>query len=120
MTDDRIVICETPGLDCRVLVGESVFEDAELTVRDGHLYVEFTAEDLDDISVDLRALAPPTEAQHRPRRDDDVETWLKRMRDRNSSHPEYPHAIDGLLDRYRECADYGLTLRPEDDSLGDP
>lgn len=29
-------------------------------------------------------------------------------------------AINDLLARYRECADYGLTLRPEDDGKGDP
>lgn len=60
--------------------------------------------------------------EHRPRRGDDVEEWLKRRRDawnRTGERPEF-HALDSLLDRYRECADYGLTLRPEDDEQGDP
>jgi prophage regulatory protein len=42
----------------RVLVGDSVFEDADLTVRDGRLYIEFEADDLDSITVDLRPLNP--------------------------------------------------------------
>lgn len=54
---------------------------------------------------------------HKPRRDDDVEVWIKRWRD---TQPTSWAAIDDLLDRYRECADYGLTLRPEDDERGDP
>jgi hypothetical protein len=58
---------------------------------------------------------------HRPRRDDDVAAWLKRMRD---AYPEGDatarFAVDRLLDRYRECADHGLTLRLEDDERGDP
>jgi hypothetical protein len=29
-------------------------------------------------------------------------------------------AVDALLDRYRECADYGLSLRAEDEGAGDP
>jgi len=50
----------------RFLVGESVYEGGTLTVRDGWLHVEFDAEDLDSISLDLfvlrRAglLTPPT------------------------------------------------------------
>ena len=57
-----------------------------------------------------------------PHRGDDVENWLKRMRDKvqgdYSEHTAY-QVIEKLLTRYRECSDYGLTLRPEDDSLGD-
>jgi hypothetical protein len=56
---------------------------------------------------------------HRPQRDDDVAAWLKRERDRARGTKDYD-PIDGLLDRYRECADYGLTLRPEDEGKGDP
>lgn len=66
-----------------------------------------------------------------PRRDDAIARWLKRMRDKTESLPEttelYEHtkrvnrgAINGLLDRYRECAAYGLSLEPEDDEKGDP
>lgn len=57
-----------------------------------------------------------------PTRGDDVEAWIKRCRDawnRTGERPEF-RAIDWMLDRYRECADYGLSLRPEDDERGDP
>jgi hypothetical protein len=73
------------------------------------------------------------ESPHRPRRGDDVETWLKRKRDELSAAAQMdfpPNVIErydwmarganDLLDRYRECADYGLTLRVEDDGRGDP
>jgi hypothetical protein len=40
----------------RVLIADSVFESADLTVRDGVLYIEFEAEDLESVSVDLRPL----------------------------------------------------------------
>lgn len=40
----------------RVLIGDSVFEDATLTLRDGTLYIEFDNDDLDSVSVDLRPL----------------------------------------------------------------
>lgn len=61
---------------------------------------------------------------HRPHRDDDVATWLERRRDaldpRNATDNIAWMTIDRLLERYCECADYGLTLRPEDDTEGDP
>jgi hypothetical protein len=69
----------------------------------------------------------------KPRREDAVARWLKRMRDHfgaqdrlNEVTPEARElkwrwgAIDGLLDRYRECADLGLSLEPEDDEMGMP
>lgn len=40
----------------RVLVGDSVYEDAQVSVLDGILTVEFDAEDLDNIAVDLNKL----------------------------------------------------------------
>lgn len=40
----------------RVLVGDSVFEDAQVTIRDGVLYIEFEADDLGSISLDLKTL----------------------------------------------------------------
>lgn len=40
----------------RVLVADSIFEDADITLRDGTLYIEFEADDLDSVSVDLRPL----------------------------------------------------------------
>ena len=66
---------------------------------------------------------------YKPHRDDDVAAWLKRMRDQYQGG--WPsgvtleqracyEAINEMLNRYRECADYGLTLRPEDDKHGDP
>ncbi len=51
------ILQDQPLRAARVLVGDSVYEDATLTVREGHLYVEFDADDLDSITVDLRALA---------------------------------------------------------------
>jgi hypothetical protein len=76
---------------------------------------------------------------HRPHRGDDVEAWLKRKRDelnaeierlnaaRNSEAARMAvmrfsgrDALDDLLDRYRECSDYGLSLRAEDEGAGDP
>lgn len=57
------------------------------------------------------------EEQHEPCRGDDVEAWLKRERDGGEARC---NVIDQLLDRYRECSDYGLSLRPEHDELGDP
>lgn len=62
-----------------------------------------------------------------PRRDDAVARWLKRARDKqtNSERPDFPkhgmarvmayEVIDSLLDRYRECSDFNLSLEPEDD-----
>lgn len=37
----------------KVTVGNSVREDADVTIRDGVIYIEFEADDLDDIAVDL-------------------------------------------------------------------
>lgn len=72
---------------------------------------------------------PAQSKRHTPRRDDDVAEWLKRKRDDLSpvqmmtgggeiTSPVW-RAVDDLLNRYRECADYGLSLRPEDDEHGD-
>lgn len=63
---------------------------------------------------------PDREAHHQPRRDDEVAAWFKRMRDFLPPDSEQYQAVDRLLDRYRECSDYGLTLLPEDDERGDP
>jgi hypothetical protein len=53
--DDR-----KPGSDTsrqqRVLVGDSVYEQATITIHDGRLFIEFDSADLDSITVDLRAL----------------------------------------------------------------
>lgn len=64
---------------------------------------------------------------HQPQRGDDVERWLRRMRsayDPRCSASRRDRLgweiIDDLLNRYRECSDYGLTLRPDDDEAGDP
>lgn len=54
----------------------------------------------------------------KPHRDDAVAAWLKRERDRYGLRDTYSWgAIDRLLDRYREKADYGLAL---DEDGGDP
>jgi hypothetical protein len=41
----------------RVLVGDSVYEDATLTLSDGRIYVEFDADDLDNVEIDAAVLA---------------------------------------------------------------
>jgi hypothetical protein len=41
------------------------------------------------------------------------------MRDAGDPDKAAYCAVDRLLDRYIECADYGLTLLPEDDEWGD-
>lgn len=60
------------------------------------------------------------EAAHRPQRGDDVEAWLKRMRDRYPRVSTEWSTANRILDRYRECSDYGLTLQSSDDGAGDP
>jgi hypothetical protein len=37
----------------KVLVGGSVLQDAQVTIREGVIYIEFDADDLDDIALDL-------------------------------------------------------------------
>lgn len=44
-------------MKARVLVGESVFEDATLTIFDEMLHVEFDAEDLDAVAIPVAALS---------------------------------------------------------------
>lgn len=39
-----------------MLVGQSVWEDADLTIHDGVLFIEFAADDLNEIAVVLRDL----------------------------------------------------------------
>jgi hypothetical protein len=57
---------------------------------------------------------------HKPMRGDDVELWLKRQREQFGRMSHQWRVVNELLDRYRWCSDYGLTLRPEDDHRGDP
>lgn len=40
----------------RVMVGDSVYEPATLSITDGRLYVEFDAEDLDNLTFTLADL----------------------------------------------------------------
>ncbi len=40
----------------RVLVGESVYEDATVTINNGVLWVEFDADDLASVAIDLGKL----------------------------------------------------------------
>lgn len=68
-----------------------------------------------------------TSSIHRPQRGDDVDAWLERQRDHYAGRRAVSPLAGSrcvvcqeLLNRYRECADYGLTLRPEDDERGDP
>jgi hypothetical protein len=52
-----------------------------------------------------------------PRRGDAVEAWLKRRRDEYAPDIQAWHAINNLLDEWREKSDYGLAL---DEAGGDP
>lgn len=63
--------------------------------------------------------------RHQPQRGDDVEAWLRRRRNLYAGRATIAdgyrfEALDALLDRYRECSDYGLSLEREDDERGDP
>jgi hypothetical protein len=40
----------------RICVGDSVYEDAQVTVKEGWLHIEFDADDLDNISLEMSAL----------------------------------------------------------------
>lgn len=63
----------------RVLVGDSVWEDAHLSVRDEVVYLEFDAEDLDSISLPLSAMSPAMRSQEPPA-DDESPTTLRHER----------------------------------------
>lgn len=52
-----------------------------------------------------------------PMRNDGVAPWLKRCRDAHPVRSAEWHAIDRLLDEWREKADYGLALHEDG---GDP
>lgn len=56
--------------------------------------------------------------EHQPRRGDDVETWLKRERDKHVDNDgnELPYywPIDDLLDDYRLHSDTGVPLLSEE------
>lgn len=41
----------------RVLIGDSVFESADVSVREDWLHIEFDADDLENVAVNLRDLA---------------------------------------------------------------
>jgi hypothetical protein len=45
----------------RVLVGDSVYEEAMLTVEAGRLYIEFEADDLDNLSFPVAEIPAPTD-----------------------------------------------------------
>jgi hypothetical protein len=51
---DQITLHAAPNVSMRVLLGNSVFEDAAVTLNGGRLFIEFKAPDLDEIMVDLR------------------------------------------------------------------
>lgn len=48
----------------RVLVGDSVFENAQLIVRDGWLHIEFEADDLEPIALDLASVLSEGEGRN--------------------------------------------------------
>ena len=46
-----------PGVPQRVLLGKSIWENALITLHsDGHLLIEFAADDLDELELDLSIL----------------------------------------------------------------
>lgn len=47
---------------------------------------------------------------HKPKREDGVARWLQRLRDQEASDSIEYQTIDGLLGRYNDCADFGLSL----------
>lgn len=49
----RITLRPAPGRQQRICVGDSVFEDATVTLSPTHLHVEFEADDLDNVTIDL-------------------------------------------------------------------
>lgn len=56
------------------------------------------------------ATPAPIATEHQACRGDDVEAFIKRQRDEyEPTSPEW-HALDGLLDDYRQCADTGMPL----------
>jgi hypothetical protein len=48
---------------------------------------------------------------HLVRRGSDVEAWIKRHRDCQAADSQAWHAVDWMLDDYRERADMGVTLK---------
>lgn len=50
-----------PGRPLRVLVGDSVFEDAAVTLNEGRLSIEFEADDLPNVAIDFRELVGDVE-----------------------------------------------------------
>ena len=52
-----IVLTPVPGVPQQVLLGSGVWEHALITLSaDGHLLIEFAAEDLDELELDLSVL----------------------------------------------------------------
>lgn len=56
---------DAPGVALRVLVGDSVYERALVTIRDGHLRIDFEASDLDSIVLSIEMLAEISAAVER-------------------------------------------------------
>src|ERR1700761_5987278 len=52
-----LILKPVPGVPQRVLLGKSVWENALITLNgDGHLLIEFAADDLDGLELDLSIL----------------------------------------------------------------
>lgn len=49
--------CPPLGRRARVLVGDSVYEDATLTWRKGHLYVEFDDDEVADVTIPIEGVS---------------------------------------------------------------
>lgn len=52
---------------------------------------------------------------HVPKNRDGVMAWLKRCRDGYPKGSTEYRTLGTLISKYRDCADYGLRLSPEDE-----
>ena len=65
---------------------------------------------------EYRVIVPFEESDQQPVRGSEVERWVKHWRDNYAARdeggnpPEW-HALDALLDSYREMADAGMTIK---------
>lgn len=54
-----LAVSPAPGVRTRVLIADSVFEDATVTLTEAAvIYIEFDAADLESVTLDLRPFRP--------------------------------------------------------------
>lgn len=86
-------------MKARVLVGESVFEDATLTIFDEMLHVEFDAEDLDAVAISVAALS---ELQATPNSSKDLEKDEREAMEQAWPDVYIPPTRDGMSYEFEE------------------